>query len=543
MTNSEIEELITKLELHNCLGEIAKYSSTEDRINHVKQFCGKLLLVTLLESTHGKQFHRILEDEFDKIVPPANYIYLHVCLVHSFGISLPTDVINRILKLKQYQFEPKLDIYMLTEGVMIQERKWGDTATIRARHRLISEVLVNQKLAKSEIRVEYIENLLSCTNENSNAERSIILKFFRSLLLQIADPINPKRKLEDAQILQYFMIGKRSGYIKFFPLIRAVKRMAFKSGRCNELNDWGYLYWKLRYLKGAISLYDDALVISPSHCSTHFYLALALYSQAKSDKNLSKRADEIEFHFRKAEPYYSNKNKYLNLYGQFTMAIGKVAYAALLLKKSLTLNPRDEQSLILFSGLIRSYATKNQYRELSEILGSVSQEYPRNLSTRINYIRALRGAALFKQAFDECQNLLVLFPDSLDAKSWMASLHIDFDRNYDKALNLIDEVISKYPNRDWKAAMFRNNKALWLKEKKGEENFLKAEACWKEAMEIDPTYYWAYINIGNFYHEVNEDSDLARYYISQGLKLARLKNNSEAIERGEAIMKQCAPGP
>ena len=84
LSEFEIEDLLLRLEINDCLGHLASLS-LEARKLKLRQEYGRQLLVALHEATKNASFKDIIRDEYDHIYPAeAKVLYLDVCALHRF---------------------------------------------------------------------------------------------------------------------------------------------------------------------------------------------------------------------------------------------------------------------------------------------------------------------------------------------------------------------------------------------------------------------------------------------------------------------------
>ncbi|WP_447963579.1 P-loop NTPase [Nitrospira sp. Ecomares 2.1] len=141
LSDPEIFRLIKVLEENNSLGLL---KDLDDNFRHaaIKQKHNKELLVAMRETTEGKAFDAILEDEYRNIADaPSKDLYLIVSCFHQHGALARDTLLADLLKL------PIDEMYRKTrdstEGVIIYEcldESYGHYAA-RTRHRLIAEIV------------------------------------------------------------------------------------------------------------------------------------------------------------------------------------------------------------------------------------------------------------------------------------------------------------------------------------------------------------------------------------------------------------------
>jgi SIR2-like domain len=85
LSHAEIDDLLGRLERHECLGHLATLPF-EERRKQLREIYGRQLLVALHEATKNDSFRNIIHDEFQNIFPrEAQILYLDICALHRFG--------------------------------------------------------------------------------------------------------------------------------------------------------------------------------------------------------------------------------------------------------------------------------------------------------------------------------------------------------------------------------------------------------------------------------------------------------------------------
>ena len=176
LDNTETQKLLDLLDKYNSLGELAKYERKQQIDILVKHY-GKQLLVALYESTKGKNFEEIINDEYNNIFPEkARHIYLVICILNRLNIPIRAGLINSIFGINFTDFKRKF-LNPLEEIVIVKEDRFKDLYYI-ARHPYIAQIVFEQVLTKVEDRFNRFIEVLKELNVVFESDR----KAFREMI-------------------------------------------------------------------------------------------------------------------------------------------------------------------------------------------------------------------------------------------------------------------------------------------------------------------------------------------------------------------------
>lgn len=153
LNQPEIGGLLELLDEHKVLGTLASLS-IEQRRSAFAERAGRQLLVALHEATLGRPFEDIIEDEFANIVPAeAQRIYLSICVMNRFNVSVRAGVISRMhgvpfTDFKQRLFAPLEHVVHATYDQVIRDYVY------QARHSHIAEIVFERMLRNPEERYD-----------------------------------------------------------------------------------------------------------------------------------------------------------------------------------------------------------------------------------------------------------------------------------------------------------------------------------------------------------------------------------------------------
>jgi len=176
LSPSEINDLIYKLDKHECLGAL-KDLSKEEQISAFSNRLGRQLLVMLHEATMAKSFVEIIQDEYDNIAErKAQLIYRTVCIMNQFGIPVRAGIIHRIHNIdfeafKDAFFEPLENVLHVT-GALTQDISY------EARHPSIAEMVFSHALSTDDEKLHSYLSLLQSLDIGYSSDRAA----FRELI-------------------------------------------------------------------------------------------------------------------------------------------------------------------------------------------------------------------------------------------------------------------------------------------------------------------------------------------------------------------------
>ena len=182
LSHSEIDDLLGKLEHHDCLGHLATLSF-EDRQKQLRETYGRQLLVVLHEATHNATFREIIRDEFRKIVPAeAQILYLDICALHRLGPPVRAGLIARVHGIDFDEFRDRF--FEPLDHVV--ELKWdpktGDWV-YRARHSYIAEIVYTEILSSVDEKFDNIMRIVSKLNPTYSYDQSVMAELIRASTL------------------------------------------------------------------------------------------------------------------------------------------------------------------------------------------------------------------------------------------------------------------------------------------------------------------------------------------------------------------------
>ena len=196
LTKKEIIDLIRKLEENHLLGTL-KGMSEAKRIREFEYRAKKQILVAMKETTTGKGFNEIIEDEFGKITPnEAKILCLCVALATDAGFRISIDEFVGCSKVK-----PAEALHYLKRnlsGIVISTGPNQDLLLVR--HKLIAEHYIKSCSSISQLRESYtrILNVLAA-KINEGGWRTRAFSLYKDLINHRTLYLRFSKKLDEAR--------------------------------------------------------------------------------------------------------------------------------------------------------------------------------------------------------------------------------------------------------------------------------------------------------------------------------------------------------
>ncbi len=200
LSDPEIYRLLKVLEENNALG-VLKNLDESLRYAAIKQKHNKELLVAMRETTEGRAFDAILEDEYRNISDiKSRELYLMVACFHQHGALARDTLLADLLDFSiEEMYQKTRDS---TDGVVIYEcldESYGNYAA-RTRHRLIAEI-VWQRCGSLEEREKLILRGINSLNLTYRIDREAFDSFIKTdSLVDCIRSLDGKTKFFDSAI-------------------------------------------------------------------------------------------------------------------------------------------------------------------------------------------------------------------------------------------------------------------------------------------------------------------------------------------------------
>ncbi|GGC33256.1 SIR2 family protein [Parapedobacter defluvii] len=189
LTDNEINNLLVKLEKYDSLGYL-KDKSTEERIEALSYKAGRELLVALYESTMGKPFSEIVQDEYNSISNPvARSLYLTVSILHRLGTEARAGLISRVHSIPFSYF--KQNLFKPLEFIVFDRWDYRINDYIYlTRHKQIAEIIYEVVLSEPQHRYDEYIRILSCLDVDFENDRIAFLSIMKAknLMENFKDP-------------------------------------------------------------------------------------------------------------------------------------------------------------------------------------------------------------------------------------------------------------------------------------------------------------------------------------------------------------------
>jgi tetratricopeptide (TPR) repeat protein len=179
LNDTEIHVILDILEREQQLGELRGVSK-EDRVRMFREFARRQLLVGMREATAGKGFDEIIADEFARLSPEAQLIYVIVALPSFQHHSVKR---SELLAASPYPLERTIEILNRSLLGIVIETEQG-RGVYQARHPVIAEMIVNSVAARGVLSDAYGSYLRAIAHEvppNANRKSRTWQIFWRLL--------------------------------------------------------------------------------------------------------------------------------------------------------------------------------------------------------------------------------------------------------------------------------------------------------------------------------------------------------------------------
>ncbi|MDM5128314.1 SIR2 family protein [Aeromonas salmonicida] len=166
----EIEDLISKLELHDCLGPNLKSKSRADRLKEFTINFERQLLVALHEATMGEPFEDIIFNEYESIEPiQAKTIYRTICTLNRLRVPVRAGLIARMFNISFDEFKDKF--FLPLEKVVLWENTESDDIHYRSRHPEIAEIVFGRSFSTALERYKEYIAIIDKINTSFESDR------------------------------------------------------------------------------------------------------------------------------------------------------------------------------------------------------------------------------------------------------------------------------------------------------------------------------------------------------------------------------------
>ncbi|MCH2546752.1 MAG: SIR2 family protein [Alphaproteobacteria bacterium] len=179
LSESEIAELLLKLEKYKCLGEL-EAKTHEERKKAFKEVFGRELLIALHEATKGKRFQDIAADEYNAILPEeAKILYRDICTLHQFGPPVRAGLISRVHKISFEQFEEEFFLPLEKVVRLRKDMRTGDYV-YEARHAYIANLVFLNVYDSTDELLDSLLRIITKLNPVYSYDQKVILTILKA---------------------------------------------------------------------------------------------------------------------------------------------------------------------------------------------------------------------------------------------------------------------------------------------------------------------------------------------------------------------------
>jgi tetratricopeptide (TPR) repeat protein len=198
----ESERLATKLHKSKCLSADYNEMSVEDLKDHFYNFSEQHIIAGLLTATKGgTRFDEIIANEYHRIeLTTAKHAYKLIALLHSFGFSVPWNMLGKLLDSNLQEFIKNIEPSL--EDIVIADTEATDLM-YRAQHRVIAEELILHVVNPSDV-VGLLNEISRAINPHDQSQRAILIRLYSVERLQRVVPDHAKVRACYQNFLQNF---------------------------------------------------------------------------------------------------------------------------------------------------------------------------------------------------------------------------------------------------------------------------------------------------------------------------------------------------
>ncbi|MFH1563521.1 MAG: hypothetical protein ABIF11_08955 [Nitrospirota bacterium] len=588
LKNTEIKGILKLLAKYDVSGNLLGRLKTLNFDDQIKEFelnAKKQLLVALMETTEGKHFDEIIKDEYEKLKndsPQAAEGYLYICLLYTYGILTPKNLLQNLTGCRGITFDQK--VRFPAPRIIVPEEEKGFIGQFRARHQKIAYIIMSQidELKDRNAKFERICALIETVNIGigSRAERYVVLKLLQGLIYP-----NPQEGCNDQELAEKIME-------KYREKIWRMQQQAAMEKKCPELFAWASLYSEIRNLEEDKKCLELIVKIDPYNPRACYLYANVLNKINSTPTN--DQIKEIEEYFElsyiiefrdikipwayinfevKVEPFekvaqlceetlkiHLDNKDIENIYKKFTeiclsiisrikseIKVEHFERVAQLCEEALKIHPDNKELKNIYKNiykeiryiyvnLLSRLEQEDKYEELINICRAGLKVNPTNVKTRYRLAETLEYLGNKTEALNQYKEITKLKNVEEYAPAWdrCASILVDLGL-YDEAKYFLQVLINDHKNRDLLAAKCRNDMACLLVKK---EEYEDVKSLWKDAIDIFPDFVWSYIKLGKFYYREENNIESAVKYVHQGKLIAEKNSILPAVEKAEDILKE-----
>ena len=172
---NEVEDLLNRLERHDCLGEL----KGRDRGKQIDAFmseerANRQLLVALHELTRGYPFEKIVLDEYERVPEKARRLYLDIATMHQFAVPVRAGTISRVSGISFRDYERDF-LTPLKDMVSVTEDGYQDYV-YKTRHPSIASMIFAQVYRNDSAKAAQFTHLIDRFDIDYSSDRRTRLR-------------------------------------------------------------------------------------------------------------------------------------------------------------------------------------------------------------------------------------------------------------------------------------------------------------------------------------------------------------------------------
>ncbi|MER8364947.1 SIR2 family protein [Mesorhizobium sp. M1378] len=178
MTEKAVSGLLELLERHKALGILEDRPPEQRKLAFIDR-AGRQILVALHEATLGLPFEKIVYNEYEGVEPAeARNIYLHICALHQYGVTIRAGLISRSAGISFIEFGKKF-IKPLENVVIVQQDGHNRDVFYESRHQHVAELVFNQALKSDEEKFDVLTQLAQSINTDYSTDKEAFSRMVR----------------------------------------------------------------------------------------------------------------------------------------------------------------------------------------------------------------------------------------------------------------------------------------------------------------------------------------------------------------------------
>lgn len=178
LSNKEIDQLLSKLEEHECMSWLGSLPR-EAQIEHFVLSANRQLLVALHEATSGKPFEEIVLDEYKKLIPnEAQVFYKDICTLHRFDVGVRAGLVSRVSGVTFSYFDKYL-LKPLEHVVHVYTDAASRDYAYRTRHPLVADWVFRQIFENQDERSNQIVRIIGAMNTEYESDSKAFNQLIR----------------------------------------------------------------------------------------------------------------------------------------------------------------------------------------------------------------------------------------------------------------------------------------------------------------------------------------------------------------------------